>query len=482
MRFKLQKAANQEGNMKKSLKVNMILMEFIFLVIVVGGSVFFYSVFAPGYYRRQKAKVIEKAYAEIKMMDMVNLQGEDLEVFKSYEAENLTFTIADESLKPIYTTSKSSSVQAQQVHRNIVVNKGLFSKNPEVLYWTARGNESLRLLGKFNQDKVKYYVCIKENVQKVYSALFYTKKILIFVVVMSLVAGCVFMYMQSRRIAKPIEDIARVSQKIAERDFSVRAKEYNNYQEINSLAHNFNTMTDQLQYYIQELEDRKDSLEQFNKMRNDFTANVSHELKTPLAVISSQIELLQTMGDKIDREYYFQSIREEVQKMSDMVGDLLNISSLEHKLEKVEKSELDLSGVIEYMVLKYDALFQQKKLKVKAEVEKDCIVMADREYMEQAANNYIMNAFSHTGMGRCVEISLRKEEGKIFFAVYNDGERIAREEENKIWESYYQGEELRDHAGLGLYMVKTIISMHGGEYGYTNREKGVVFWFALPEA
>ena len=149
---------------------------------------------------------------------------------------------------------------------------------------------------------------------------------------------CVFMYMQSRRIAKPIEDIARVSQKIAERDFSVRAKEYNNYQEINSLAHNFNTMTDQLQYYIQELEDRKDSLEQFNKMRNDFTANVSHELKTPLAVISSQIELLQTMGDKIDREYYFQSIREEVQKMSDMVGDLLNISSLEHKLEKVEKS------------------------------------------------------------------------------------------------------------------------------------------------
>lgn len=468
--------------MKPKLKVNMILMEVLFLVIVVGGSAFFYSVFAPGYYRKQKSKVIEKAYSEIRMMDLANLREEDLEIFTSYESENLTFIIADELMNPIYTSSKSTELQTQQVHRNIVVNKGLFSKNPKVLYWTARGNESLRLLGKFSQDKVKYFVCIKENVGKVYSALFYTEKFLIFVVVMSLVAGCIVMYWQSRRIAKPIEDIARVSQKIAERDFSVRATEYHTYQEINNLAHNFNTMADQLQYYIQKLEESKDSLEEFNRMRNDFTANVSHELKTPLAVISSQVELLQTMGDKIDRDYYFQSIREEVQKMSDMVGNLLNIASLEHKLEAVEKGRLNLSEVIEYMTLKYDALFRQKKLKVQTDMEKDCFVMADREYIEQAVNNYIMNAFSHIGTGRCLEITLKKEKGMIVFGVYNDGDRIAEEEQKRIWDSYYQGEEIRNHAGLGLYMVRTIISRHGGEYGFTNRENGVLFWFLLPEA
>ena len=70
----------------------------------------------------------------------------------------------------------------------------------------------------------------------------------------------------------------------------------------------------------------------------------------------------------------------------------------------------------------------------------------------------------------------------IVFGVYNDGDRIAEEEKKRIWDSYYQGEEIRNHAGLGLYMVRTIISRHGGEYGFTNCENGVLFWFLLPEA
>lgn len=119
-------------------------------------------------------------------------------------------------------------------------------------------------------------------------------------------------------------------------------------------------MADEMQDYIQKLESSKDALERFNKMRNDFTANITHELKTPLAVISGQIELLQAMGDKVDQDYYFSSIREEVQKMSDMVGNLLNISSMEHELENVEKQRLNLSETVEYMMLKYDALFHKK--------------------------------------------------------------------------------------------------------------------------
>lgn len=119
-------------------------------------------------------------------------------------------------------------------------------------------------------------------------------------------------------------------------------------------------MADEMQDYIQKLESSKDALERFNKMRNDFTANITHELKTPLAVISGQIELLQAMGDKVDQDYYFSSIREEVQKMSDMVGNLLNISSMEHELENVEKQRLNLSETVEYMMLKYDALFHKR--------------------------------------------------------------------------------------------------------------------------
>ena len=111
-------------------------------------------------------------------------------------------------------------------------------------------------------------------------------------------------------------------------------------------------------------------------MRNDFTANITHELKTPLAVISGQIELLQAMGDKVDQDYYFSSIREEVQKMSDMVGNLLNISSMEHELENVEKQRLNLSETVEYMMLKIRwHRFTKKNLKIASEIEKHCRIL-----------------------------------------------------------------------------------------------------------
>lgn len=480
--------------MTRKLKINMILIELIFLLIVVGGSSFVYSVFAPWYYSGQKSAVIKEAFEEVKQMDMTSLTEDDYTVIKSYEADNLTFTICDEAFNPVYTTYKSN--KEGQVHRNIKVNLGSFSKRPEVIIKNSRGPENIRLLGKFNQDRIKYYICVKENVKQVYSTFFYTERFLVFVIVLALVIGSVVMYWQSRRIAKPIESIAQISKRIAEHDFSVRVKEYKNYQEIESLACNFNEMADQLQYYVEKLEYGNNMLEQDNvqlqeenirrerldKMRKEFVANVSHELKTPLAVISSQVEIMQAMGDKVDREYYFQSIREEVQRMSDMVGNLLDISALEHGLESMKKEELNLSEVMEYMELRYDALFQQKKLKVKMDIAPDCVVMADRKYMEQALNNYIMNAFQHIGAGRIMEISLFREGENVKVNVYNEGKTISETDMERIWESYYQAEQLHDHTGLGLYIVKTIISAHGGQYGVENERKGVRFWFTLPSA
>lgn len=474
----------KERKMKQQkLRASMLLMELMFLLIVVGGSVLLYNMFAPAYYRQQKSRVIEKAYEEVKRMDLSAIGDEEMETLKSYEGQNLTFTIANKEMDPVYTTGSSQDNLYQderQVHRNIVVYRKFFEKDPKVQFWNARGKETLWLFGRLKQGDERYFVCVKENVQKVYSALFYTEKFLLFVVVFSLLSGCAFMYWQSRRIAKPIEELSGVSQKLTERDFSVRAKNYGTYQEISVLAHNFNMMADDMQDYIQKLESSKDALERFNKMRNDFTANITHELKTPLAVISGQIELLQAMGDKVDQDYYFSSIREEVQKMSDMVGNLLNISSMEHELENVEKQRLNLSETVEYMMLKYDALFHKKNLKIASEIEKDCRILGNREYIEQAAGNYIMNAFAHCGEGRHMKISLAKKDGKAVFGVYNDSEPLTDEEKRKIWEKYYQGEEQTGHSGLGLYIVKTVITMHGGTYGVDNRENGVCFWFSLP--
>lgn len=117
---------------QQKLRVNMLLMEVVFLLIVVGGSALVYNMFAPAYYRHQKAKVIEKAYEEVRRMDLTEIRDEDLEVFKTYEAENLTFTIANEDMEPIYTSSnlvqQNQYRDERQVHRNIVVYRKFFQK------------------------------------------------------------------------------------------------------------------------------------------------------------------------------------------------------------------------------------------------------------------------------------------------------------------------------------------------------------------
>lgn len=229
------------------------------------------------------------------------------------------------------------------------------------------------------------------------------------------------------------------------------------------------------------------SAENLVQMQKDFVANISHELKTPLAVISGQVEMLQSMGEGIDRDYYFSSIREEIDKMSDMVGNLLEITNIEHHMEEMELSDVNLSDMMEYMLLKYDALFRQNKLRLRTELAKDCIVRANHMYLEQAINNYIMNAFQHTAQGCEIGIRLTREQKYAVLSVYNEGKRIEPENMERIWQGFYMGPQDRSrmksrkmaNAGLGLYLVKKIVEQHQGSCGVENKEKGVEFWIKL---
>lgn len=135
---------------------------------------------------------------------------------------------------------------------------------------------------------------------------------------------------------------------------------------------------------------------------------------------------------------------------------------------------------VEYLLLKYDALFRQKEIKRICKMEQNCTVLADRSCMEKVMSNYLLNAFSHTGTGGVLEVFLEREKDRVIFRVYNQGTAIPEKDLDKIWNSYYQGQEQENHAGLGLYIVKTIILLHKGTYGVRNRDKGVEFWFSLP--
>ena len=229
---------------------------------------------------------------------------------------------------------------------------------------------------------------------------------------------------------------------------------------------------------------------QLLESQREFVANISHELKTPLAVVSSQVEMLEIAGDKIDRSYYYSSIHEELDKMSKMVGELLDFSMLDNQMSAMEMSRVNVSEMAEYLLLRYDAIFRKNEIKVEQEIEKNCFVYGNRMYLERAVNNYLMNAFQHTEQGKRIRFVLKKDKKQIRLEVYNDGEPIREEQIEHIWDSFYTTSQKKKpvtsdnnvrNVGLGLFVVRKIITKHSGTCGVINQKNGVLFWIELPE-
>lgn len=466
----------------------MVFMQCIFLVIVIGGSVVLYHLLGPTFYRNYRINQAKDAFEALRDVDLDAWEEEE-ELISEYENANFDFIIANEKIELIYATQVRVNL-----HKSIQIRKDDFSNPPLVIIRKNQRDETIKLLGLIKQGEHTYYIYIKNKLKSASDSFEFSAVIFEVIFVVSLAMGSIVMYSMSKKLSKPIKELDMIAEKIARRDFSQRAEEDGKFEELNSLASSINSMAEQIQAYIQEMELNKEKMlqqrlqqEHATKARKDFVSNISHELKTPLAVISSQVEMLEYLTEKSEREYYYTSIQEEVTKMAEMVGNLLDITAMEHNMGHIDKKKLLLNDIVGYMLLKYDALFQRKNICVETELEEDCNIWGDKEYIEQAVSNYIMNALQHTNNGKKIKITLEKSLQDIYFTVYNQGEQILQEEMEKIWKSFYVAEQETEkeenglaHTGLGLYIVKSIMEMHEGKYGVRNLEDGVEFWFSLP--
>ena len=135
-------------------------------------------------------------------------------------------------------------------------------------------------------------------------------------------------------------------------------------------------------------------------------------------------------------------------------------------------------------MLRYDGLAKKKRIHLESFLGEDCIVHGDREYVEQAVNNYMMNAMEHTEIGGIIRVTLRKEQDAVRVGVYNSGKQIPEKDVQHIWNGFYTKNRKEStecsHAGLGLYIVQSVVTMHNGKYGVENLAEGVEFWFTIP--
>ena len=407
-----------------------------FLILVFLLAVCIYAVGCYPAYAALKTRTIYQLYDELENMKLSDLDDDDIDTLNEFQKEKFEVMVTDEDFQKIYTSR--TAVSRDYIDRYIKNRQEEYTENAKVMQRNLELRHVLILKGKIIDDGHTFYVYIKKDVQ---SGIDIIKGTTIYFLVIIMVA--IFLYYV-------------LSQK-GEWEKEKQSKQ-SDYQLLES--------------------------------QREFVANISHELKTPLAVVSSQVEMLEIAGDKIDRTYYYSSIHEELDKMSRMVGELLDFSMLDNQMSAMEMSRVNVSEMVEYLLLRYDAVFRKNEIKIEQNVEKKCLVYGNRMYLERAANNYLMNAFQHTEQGKCIRVTLKKVKKLIRLEVYNDGERIKEDQIEHIWDSFYTTSQKKTpvtsennvrNVGLGLFVVRKIVTKHKGTCGVSNQENGVLFWIQIPE-
>lgn len=472
--------------MKRKISTHIFWAYWIIILTVAGCSALCYKVFFPLYYDWVKDRQIREAYLDIEDLDLANLSEEDYSAFAEYEDENLSFTIADEDFNPIYATRDN---QRYLVYKNIEMRLNSFSETPEVIKRDSKLRETTKMRVIITQNGVKYYVVIRDVLQRVGAAKI-SENFFVAATVFVLLLGSLLIRRFANDMSDPMERVADAAERIAAGNFGTRADQEGRYEEICRLAASVNSMSEQLLQDRERIEEsRRNTLrqsvfqERADKLRKDFMANISHELKTPLAVISSQSEMIEN-ADEEKRRYYLHSIQEEVEKISGMVSRLLDISAVDHSMEGMMRKTLDMKEVMEYILMKYEGLVKKKHLRLEIFLEEGCFVYGDQEYIEQAVNNYMMNAIEHMEMGGNLRVTLKGHSKEIRVGVYNSGRQIPPEDMERIWSGFYttkkKAADSFSHMGLGLYIVQNAITMQEGKCGVHNMPEGVEFWFTLP--
>lgn len=471
------------------LRGQIILFIDLFLVLFLGGALLFYSLFAEDHYLLRKKRQINEAFAFIRSLDLNNLGNEDEEAFLPLEGSFSVINICDSDFQLVYASGSQSSNSI--VPDRIRKQAALYTEDASAVYYPEENGKPVTLHGLIRQDQHLFYVLIYENTRMLHSGIRYTRQVLGDLLLLAIFLGTLFALLLSEWITRPLARIRQLIQRMMQNDFSRRLPEQCRFNELGKLSSEINLMEGKIQQNINDLNNynylllrQNRDMAEFEDMRKKLVSNITHELKTPLAIISSQVELLQYEYDETKKDYYFSSILDEIDKMSLLISSILQNSRMENRIQQASLCWTSLSDLLQELTPKYESWLSSMKIHFTASIEEDCMAYLDPLQIEQAVNNYMMNATRHTKPGRSVRLSLSSTDDSFYLSVYNDGPRLPEAELSKIWTGFYQAGEKRKNGsteiGLGLYIVKDIMNHHQGSCGALNRDAGVEFWMRFP--
>ncbi len=477
--------------MKRSLKTRITVYFAGLLAAALLAIAVFHLLFIDDIYRQKQVSVLIESY---RTAQEIGDDFQDIELKRFCQMNGLTYIIADEELQYAISNSDGNEKMTNLLFMYIL---GLH-ENGKVL---ERGDHYTVTLTKDDYDEVEYlelwgildngcYYLVRSPLNSIREAAALSNAVYLFIGLIVLGCSLLLIFFLTRRLMKPISELTELSKKMAQLDFDARYQS-GGEDEIGRLGENFNIMSKRLEENISELKTANARLEkdieektQIDEMRREFLTNVSHDLKTPIALISGYAEGLKEMQlDDTERAYYCDVIIDESARMNRLVRSLLMLNELENSQDRIEFRRFDLMELIEGVVSSNRLLMEQNDIRVNITPEEPVFVWGDEFLIEQVVTNYLSNAIQHCEGERRIRIACERGDGFVTTTVFNTGERIPEESLEHVWERLYKVDKARTREyggnGIGLSIVKAVMDLHRQPCDVRNVEDGVEFSFTL---
>jgi len=334
-------------------------------------------------------------------------------------------------------------------------------------------------------------ILMRTAVESIKESVGIANRFLAYVGLAAVVLCAVIIYMVTRKITNPILQLADISRRMTNLDFDAKFQS-RGQNEVDLLGEHMNQMSETLEKTISELKSANNELKidierktEIDEMRKEFISNVSHELKTPIALVQGYAEGLKECinDDAASREFYCEVIMDEADKMNKLVKNLLTLNQLESGSEQVVFERFDLMEVIYGVVNATAILREQSGVTLEIQGQDSVYVWADEFKTEQVLMNYISNAIHYAAGEKKIQVTVIPGADAVRVEVFNTGTPIPEEELSHIWEKFYKVDKARTREyggnGIGLSIVKAIMDSFHRECGVSNEENGVTFWFEL---
>ncbi len=492
-------------NFKHSIRFKLTLIFTLITAFTIVMICILNLLFLEQYYLYDNQKTLKSAYASINKVveeyenDEIDMETCKIKLETICAPHNIALVILGSDWGALYATVDDTEKLRKRLMLdaigNVDENARVITKEENYrLQWTydrTMNAEYLEIFGYLEEDNS---ILMRLPIQSIRANVKISNRFIMMIGSLAMIFNIIIAYVFAKRISKPISDLSNLAVEMSKMNFHAKYTG-NDKNEIGVLGNTMNTLSYKLEKNISglktanlQLQKDIENKEKIDQMRRDFLANVSHELKTPIAIIQGYAEGIKenVVDDVESRQYYCDVILDEAKKMNDLVRKLLTLNQIESSNQALDIERFNLKSLIASILANNQLRIKQNDIAVQLHVADDIYCWADQYMIEEVITNYLTNAINHCANEKIIKITTLKDEENVKVVFYNTGNHIPQEDIEHIWDKFYKVDKARTREyggnGIGLSIVKATMNAHNKKCGVENVLGGVQFWFELDNA